>query len=317
VTALSRVHKVALLQATFVTFLWSTSWVLIKIGLTDLALSPLTFAGLRYVFAAFILLPLALPGLRRASAAGHEGRRRVLGSVVVLGVITYAVTQGAQFAALDHLPSVAVALALSTTPVLVAVAGLRGNERPTSLQIAGAAAVVIGAAVYYGPLDLGPSGALGLAIAGVGVLANAASAILGRSLARDALPIAGGVLGLTAVSMLVGATALLGVGLAVEGLPTLALEAWLIIGWLAVVNTAFAFALWNHTLRTLTAVESSVLNNLMLIQIAILAWLFLGESLGAVQLAGLAIAFAGILAVQLYRRPPSPLPSVDEAPGSA
>jgi drug/metabolite transporter (DMT)-like permease len=308
---------VALIQATFVTFLWSTSWVLIKVGLTDLALRPLTFAGLRYVLAALILLPFAVHGLRRAAGTSPDGRRRVLGSVVALGLITYTVTQGAQFAALDHLPSVAVALALSTTPVLVAVAGLRGNERPTAVQVAGAVAVVAGAAIYYGPLDLGPAGALGLAIAGLGVLANAASAILGRSLARDALPLAGGVMGLTGVSMLVGAIALLGIGLAVEGLPALPLEAWLIVGWLAVVNTAFAFTLWNHTLRTLTAVESSVLNNLMLIQIAILAWLFLGESLSAVQLAGLATAFAGILAVQLYRRRREQLPSIEEAPGSA
>jgi drug/metabolite transporter (DMT)-like permease len=160
--------------------------------------------------------------------------------------------------------------------------------------------VVAGAGLYFGPLDLGPMGPLGLAIAGVGVVANAISAVLGRSLARDALAAVGGVIALTAVSMLVGAMVLLVVGLALEGLPSLPLEAWLIIGWLALVNTAFAFALWNHTLRTLTAVESSVLNNLMLIQIAVLAWVFLGEALDARQLAGLAIAFAGIAAVQVY-----------------
>ena len=45
----------------------------------------------------------------------------------------------------------------------------------------------------------------------------------------------------------------------------------------AVVNTAFAFTVWNHTLRTLTAVESSVMNNTMLIQVAVLAWLILDE----------------------------------------
>ena len=40
--------------------------------------------------------------------------------------------------------------------------------------------------------------------------------------------------------------------------------------WLALVNSAFAFTLWNRTLRTLSATESSVINNTMLIQIAIL-----------------------------------------------
>lgn len=73
-------HSVAIVQAVFVTFLWSTSWVLIKIGLDDLALPPLTFAGRRYLLAALIVLPLAAPGLRAAARAGHEGRRHVLAS---------------------------------------------------------------------------------------------------------------------------------------------------------------------------------------------------------------------------------------------
>jgi drug/metabolite transporter (DMT)-like permease len=51
-------------------------------------------------------------------------------------------------------------------------------------------------------------------------------------------------------------------------------------------------------MRTLTAVESSVLNNLMLIQIAVPAWIFLGETLDARELAGPLVAFAGIAAVQ-------------------
>ena len=290
-------HSLALLQALLVTFLWSTSWVLIKIGLQDLVLPPLTFAGLRYVLAAIVLLPLALPVLY--SVPGGVRASGVLGPIALLGLLLYAVTQGAQFAALVHLPAVAVALALSTTPVLVALVGLRGHERPTALQVVGAVAVVAGAALYFGPLKL-PAGAdIGLAIAVAGVIANAASALLGRRLARDHLPSAGGVLGLTALSMAVGSAVLLASGLLIEGPPRLPAEAWLIIGWLALVNTAFAFTLWNHTLRTLTAVESSVMNNLMLIQIAILAWFFLGENLDARQLVGLTIALAGILAVQL------------------
>lgn len=44
-------HLTAVLQALFVTFLWSTSIILVKIGLED---SPaLTFAGMRY-FPAFL-----------------------------------------------------------------------------------------------------------------------------------------------------------------------------------------------------------------------------------------------------------------------
>jgi len=47
--------------------------------------------------------------------------------------------------------------------------------------------------------------------------------------------------------------------------PVLSLKGWGIIVWLALVNTAFAFTLWNRTLQVLSAVESSIINNTMLI----------------------------------------------------
>jgi drug/metabolite transporter (DMT)-like permease len=98
-----------------------------------------------------------------------------------------------------------------------------------------------------------------------------------------------------------GAMALLIVGSAVQGLPRLNLASWAIILWLAIVNSAFAFTLWNYTLRTLPAVESSIINNTMLIQIPILAWLFLGEQPTALEIAGMILAGIGILIVQLRR----------------
>ena len=76
----------------------------------------------------------------------------------------------------------------------------------------------------------------------------------------------------------------------------------LIIIWLALVNSALAFSLWNHTLRTLSAMESSIINNTMLFQIAILAWLFLGENLSNFQLLGMVLAGLGTLLVQIRRR---------------
>jgi len=65
-----------------------------------------------------------------------------------------------------------------------------------------------------------------------------------------------------------------------------------------VVNTAFAFTVWNHTLRTLSASESSVINNTMLVFIAVLAWVFLDEPLTWQASLGLALAAGGILIVQ-------------------
>jgi drug/metabolite transporter (DMT)-like permease len=285
-------------QALLVTFLWSTSWVLIKIGLDDLQLAPLPFAGLRYTLAAAMLLPFGIRALR--SRPDRAFTPRLAGRVAIYGLLFVAVAQGAQFVALGLLPATAVNLVLASSPAaVVAIALLRREEAPSPLQLGGVALLVVGALLYFGPFTVESGQAFGLVAAVVCLLAAAASAHLGRGLARDAIARLGGSIGLTSVSMAIGAVVLLAVGVAVDGWPALNLEGWLIVVWLAVVNTAFAFTIWNHTLRTLTAVESSVLNNTMTIQIAILAVIFLGERLGLAQLAGLLLASFGALVVQI------------------
>jgi drug/metabolite transporter (DMT)-like permease len=102
----------------------------------------------------------------------------------------------------------------------------------------------------------------------------------------------------TLVSMGFGSILLLGLGLAFESLPRLGGKEWLIILWLAAVNTAFAFTLWNRSLQQLSAAQSGAINNTMLIQIAILAWIFLRERLSAIQIIGLSIALIGTVLVQ-------------------
>ena len=288
-------HETALAQALFVTFLWSTSFVLIKIGLHGLAIAPLTFAGLRYTIAALVLLPFALRGIRRA----HPDRR-AWRQVIALGLLFYAVTQGAQYIALDTLPSAAVSLVLTATPIAVfAWSASRGTERGEPIQLAGIFVTIVGAALYFLPLSLGPGAGAGLAVAVIGLLANAASALLGRHVARDATERLGGIVPMTALSMLLGGVVMLGAGVATSGLPELDSAGWTIVLWLAVVNSAFAFTLWNHTLRTLTAIESNVMNNTMLAQIALLAWIVLRESLDGRQMLGIALAVGGIAIVQV------------------
>jgi drug/metabolite transporter (DMT)-like permease len=68
------------------------------------------------------------------------------------------------------------------------------------------------------------------------------------------------------------------------------------------VNTAFAFTLYNHTLKTLTAIESSVIVNLLLVMVAAMAWIYLGEALDLRQVIGLGLATAGVVLVQVASR---------------
>jgi drug/metabolite transporter (DMT)-like permease len=288
-------RKIAVLQALLVTFLWSTSWVLIKIGLEEMP--ALSFAGLRYSLAFAILLPFTLRGEGLASIRKLKSAKWL--QLLALGVVYYGITQGAQFMALVYLPAVTVSLMLNFTPIIAAMLGVALlSERPAPWQWLGIILTVGGAVVYFSPGRPEFTHVLGLTIAAIGLLANAASSVMGRQINRTRMlsPIT-----ITVISMGFGSFLLLVSAVVSEGLPRFSLENWAIIVVLAVVNTAFAFTLWNHTLRTLSAVESSAINNTMLIQIATLAWLLLGESLTATEIAGLVVAAVGVLTVQLSR----------------
>lgn len=286
-------HTRAVAQALFVTFLWATSWVLIKFGLKDIP--PLTFAGLRYGIAFLCLcIPVFVSSARRAELQALHLRDWL--QLGLLGLIFIAVTQGSQFIALSYLPATTLTLLLNMSVVVVAlVGGLILAERLIRRQWMGIGLFFVGVVLYFFPINIPAGERLGLLAGAVAVLANSTSSILGRHINRRTHinPLI-----VTFVSIGIGAGVLLVIGLAQSGLPQLTLVNWLIIIWLAAVNTAFAFTLWNHTLRTLPAVESSIINNTMLIQIALLAWLFLGERLTPQQAGGLALVAAGVLLVQ-------------------
>lgn len=294
-------HTTAVLQALLVTFLWATSWVLIKIGLTGIP--ALTFAGLRYTLAFLCLLPFGLRAANRTYIRRLTGRDWL--QLTGLGILVYTLTQGAQFAALVYLPSTTLSLLLSFSAVVAALLGIiLLREQPRWMQWFGVGIYLLGVLIYFWPVLIPTEQALGLIIGLGGVLSNALGAVFGRFMNRSAgLP----AIVITLVSMGIGSVLLLSIGLVTQGLPPLSLTNVLIIVWLAVVNTAFAFTLWNHTLRTLTAIESSIINNMLLPQIAILAWIFLGETFPLEKGIGMAVATAGILIVQLYaRRSPKP-----------
>ena len=288
----------AVLIALLVTFLWSSSWVLIRWGLDQEALQPVTFAALRYGLAALVLIGWVLSrSSLRQTLAGLD-RASVI-RVVVLGLVFFALTQGAQFVAIDNQPAATTGLVLSWTPMLVALIGGRLiAEASSNRQVVGTLLVVAGAWFYFAG-DLGATVA-GMTAALVGLGANVASSLLGRHVNRQTnlAPVV-----VTALSMAVGAAILITAGAVVEGFPTISTRAWLIIGWLAVINTALAFTLWNLALRRLSALESAAINNTMLIQIAVLAWIFLDEPLGFGETIGILLVSVGILLTQTVFTP--------------
>ena len=292
------VHTKAILLAVFITFLWSTSWILIKFGLRN-NLPVLSFAGLRY-FTAFICLTVVVFANPKERATLKNLSCVDWGWLALLGLIVITLTQGAQFISLAYLPAAMVSLILNTTSMFVGLAGIYFlKESPSRLQWLGIALTLAGAGVYFLPLSITDVLGLGLLAAVLTMLGNTASSLLGRkvNLQSHLSPLI-----VTFVSMGIGSTVLLATGIATQGIGNPSLSDWGIIAWLAIVNTAFAFTVWNHTMQTLTAVESSIINSLMMPQIAILAYFFLGETLTAKEILGLILVGVGVLVVQLRRR---------------
>jgi drug/metabolite transporter (DMT)-like permease len=286
-------HLKAVLQALLVVFLWATSWVLIKIGLQEIP--ALTFAGLRYMLAFICMLPLVLLSSQRSSLRTIS--RGTLLRLLLLGLLLYTVTQGAVFLALAYLPAITVNLLWSFSSITVAMMGILWlTERPTRFQWLGVSLATLGAVIYFYPVALPANQLLGVLVAVIGILANAGASILGRDInrKREIHPLL-----VTTISMGIGAVVLLATGIAYQGMPPITLQGWGIIAWLAIVNTAFAFTLWNHTLRTLSAMESTIINGTMLIWIPILAVVFLAEKVTSKELIGLVVVAVGTLIVQL------------------
>lgn len=287
---MSRDRLLAIIEACLVTFLWSSSYVLVKIGLNQL--SPLLLVTLRYITASVIVVPLAL--MRGEAGLLREPKNFL--KLVFLGISGYTIAQGLQCLGLFYLPAVSVTFILNFTPVVVLVMGVMFlREYPTPLQLGGMGLVLLGAYLFFNaPLSTDSlSGILITLLSGLGWATYLVSSrLMFRQVKMNPL-------GLTAFSMGFGTLFLAAAAYSIEVPSSVSLQGWAIILWLGVVNTAIAFFLWNHALLKLEAFEISILQNTMLVQIALLSWLFLGERLTVLKLISMTLVFVGVLIVQI------------------
>jgi drug/metabolite transporter (DMT)-like permease len=283
----------AILLAILVVVIWSTSWILLKFGIQDVP--ALTLNGLRYTLAFLLMAPfLLLPHTRRGL---NQLQKRDWHDLIVLGVIFIALTQGALALSLVYLPAVTSSLIANCTPVFVAffAIGFLG-ERPHRWQWTGLAVNMAGIFLYFFPLHFQDNNLTGILIAIACLIFNTIGALLSRRINRGARlnPFI-----ISTISIGVGGILMLFAGIGMNGLPELNGNGLGILVWLAVINTALAFPLWNYSLQTLTAMESNIISNTMLIYVAILAVIFLGETITLQQVIGLILTGFGAVLVQI------------------
>ena len=280
--------------AFFVTFLWSTSFVIIKIGLRTT--TPILFSGFRYLLASIILLFFVFLNDSNKNEI-KSLKKEEFGLLFVYGFVFITMTQGFQYLSLNILPAISVSQLLTITPVIVLLmSNFILKETPSKWDIILLTTTFFGVIMFYYPFQIPLSELLGLFFLFICLLSNASATILGRhtnsTLHKSALTI-------TAISMFIGGIILTLAGLLFEKLKFSEVEIFYVI-ILAIFNTALAFTLWNKSMATLRALDTSLINNTMLPQITILSIIFLQESINLLETVSLVIILVSVILIQVH-----------------
>jgi len=279
-----------LLLALAVVAVWGTNFVVIKVGLAHLP--PLTFAALRFTFAAFpAVFFLKRPQVRWRNLASY-------------GVLIGAGQFGLLYIAMGHdiSPGLASLVVQSQVFFTIGMAAFISRERVRGFQIAGLALGVAGIAVIAAHASGGAT-PLGLML----VLAAALSWSGGNLLARAAGPV--NMLSYVVWASLFSAPPLYAAALLFEGWPRIAagLQAadaatWAAVAWQTVGNTLFGYSLWGWLLARHPAAVVSPMALLVPVFGMGASAILLAEPLPAWKLAAAALVMAGLAVNMLWPR---------------
>ncbi len=283
----------AIIMAVAVTTIWSTSWILIKIGLKEIPALP--FAAMRYFLAFLILLPWLARNPTRQTIRALAWRDWLV--LTGLAILTYSLNQGGLFVALSYLPNTTVSLLQNFSPVFIALLGsMILRETVNRKQYLGMAILLTGALIFFLPLESYNMSIPGLIASLVTLMSNVFNSIFSRKILRAGkYP----VMVMTGVCMGIGSVIMVITSQAWEVIPNISPLLWVILIYLAMINTALAFVMWNTSLQQLTAFEANIINNTMLVQIAILSWVFLGDIITWKMAAGMVLVMGGAVLVNL------------------
>ena len=287
-------RRKALIMAVITTILWSGSYILNKLAFQG-GIGPLTLSGFRYLFASIVLFSLK---------RDKEQKDKINMSpwiIVLLGILGYAVAQGLQYVGQSYLTPTQSSLFLSVgnTMLVMLIDMLWLRENQTKWDIVKLLFLVLGISLYYHPWDAGNLSTIGM----IFMIASSCGYALNMTLNRRILTTKHiDTKTLVAHPMFVGAIILLVIGLATEGMPIITIRLLLILVYLSCISGALGFYLWTQSQTVLTAFESSSINNLMLIEIALMDFLVFKRSYSIIQIIAILVVFGSIISIQRKRK---------------
>lgn len=261
---------------------WGTTYITITEFLPDDR--PLFVASGRVVPAGLVLLIIGM--------LSHRPDPRILNwrQLATLAFFNFGVFFPLLIAAIYRLPGGVAASVGGLQPLLVALGGyVLVGVKPKRVDLvigavaaAGVAMVVVRPGAQIDPI--GVFAAVGANVSfSIGVVLTKRIAVTGDRLTR------------TGIQLLLSAIVIVPVAVLVEGRPPLmTVGNFAGLGYLSLLATGAAFVLWFNGIPRLPSQAPPVLGLAAPITGAALGWIFLGEALSGVQLAGFAVTISAI-----------------------
>lgn len=294
--------------------LWATSSVTAR-GLLD-TLAPAWLSALRWTVVLLALAPVAWRD-RRAIA---DAFRRHFGSLALFALVGFAPQTWLVYVGLAGSSAINLSLLNSAIPVLiVAVAALLHRRKPGALELAGIAVSLAGVLVIVARgrpetfAALAVNGHDLLMLVGMGVWAWYTVRLARRD---DALPFpsfmfAAGLIGLALIAPAVAWEA------ATQRIALPGAGAWAGVVYLGVLPTIAAMTLLAYGIRRVGPVQAGLFTHLVPVFAALLATIFLGETLHVFHAAGFALVAGGAILGCLRPERDATDPSLPLAAGAA
>jgi drug/metabolite transporter (DMT)-like permease len=268
---------------------WSSTWLVIKIGLRDLP--PISYAGIRFLLAIIVLF---------AVSAGRVGLLPQRGFDYLLlaftGVLMFSVNYGLLFWGELHVSSGLAAVLQATIPIFgMLSAHLMLPDEPLQLQKLLGAMLALGGVAMICERLLGFNGLMAF-WGGLGIILGAASAAFSNVLLKArAIQLAPAMI--AAWQMIFGAAPLLLIGVIVEGNPlkfhwnTVSIFCLL---YLAVIGSALTFLLLYWLLPRMTVARLQAISLITPPGAVMLGWAIGGETFSLWSLVGTCFVLAGV-----------------------
>jgi drug/metabolite transporter (DMT)-like permease len=281
-------------------FVWGGTWLAVGVGLEDLP--PFTFAGLRFLIGAGVLLGVIWSRGMRLPRSGWDWRL-----IVGTGLGGFTLSYAAQFWGMQFVPSGLAAVLFATVPLfsLVFAHLTLPEEALTPASVGGVTLGFLGVVCIFAD-RLGtshPGAMLGVAACLVGAASMAGAQVTIKARGSQLEPVV-----LAAMQMVITGVLLFGVGWGMEGNP-LALR-WTVsaaisLAYLAIIGSALGFFLFYWLLKHMDVTRALAVMLTHPPVAIFLGWLVLGEALGWRVFVGAAGIIAGLSVMLGIRRRPA------------